>query len=178
MILTSRLGSPDAASVVAADSAAAGGVHVPTSRPRMLALTVIGLAVLIAGGHLLIAGAVGIAQVAGMSDRIIGLTIVAIGTSLPELATSIIAAMRGHSDIAVGNVVGSNIFNVFLVLGSSGLAGRLRGDLRELALDLSVLAALTVMATLVMMIRRTVGRIEAIVMLLGYVAFLGALVLR
>lgn len=79
----------------------------------------LGLAGLIAGGRLLVTGAVSIAQAFGIGERIIGLTIVSIGTSLPELATSLIAARKGNADIAIGNVVGSNIFNTFLVLGTS-----------------------------------------------------------
>jgi cation:H+ antiporter len=132
--------------------------------------------VLIGGGHLLVEGAVAIAQVAGLSDEVIGLTIVAIGTSLPELATSIVAAMRGHGDIAVGNVVGSNIFNVFLILGASAFAGRLTGTLGDLTLQLAMLGGVTLMATIGMVARRTIGRVEGLILLVGYIAFLTALV--
>ena len=79
----------------------------------------VGMAMLFLGGKWTVDGAVGIAEIIGLSDAIIGLTIVAIGTSLPELVTSIIAARKGHADIAVGNAVGSNIFNIFWVLGAS-----------------------------------------------------------
>lgn len=79
----------------------------------------LGLVGLIGGGRLLVNGAVSIAQSMGISERIIGLTIVSIGTSLPELATSIIAARKKNADMAIGNVVGSNIFNTFLILGAS-----------------------------------------------------------
>ena len=81
------------------------------------ALTIGGLVGLVVGGRLLIDGSVTLAEAAGLSEALIGLTIVAIGTSLPELATSAVAALRGHADIAIGNVIGSNIFNVFWVLG-------------------------------------------------------------
>lgn len=81
----------------------------------------LGLAGLIAGGRLLVTGAVRIAQDSGISERIIGLTILSIGTSLPELATSVIAAYKKNADIAIGNVVGSNIFNIFLILGTSAV---------------------------------------------------------
>lgn len=80
---------------------------------------VLGLIGLIAGGRLLVDGAVSIAQNLGISERIIGLTIVSIGTSLPELATSVIATRKKNTDIAIGNVVGSNLFNTFLILGTS-----------------------------------------------------------
>jgi cation:H+ antiporter len=108
----------------------------------------------------------------------IGLTIVAIGTSLPELATSVIAALRGHGDIAVGNVVGSNIFNVLLILGASGLAGSIDTPMSELVIELVALGGMTLLAAVAMATRRTVGRLEAIVMLLGYVLFLSLLALR
>lgn len=80
-----------------------------------------GLGGLVLGGRLLVAGATDIAELAGLSEALIGLTIVAIGTSLPELATSVVAALRKQADIAIGNIVGSNIFNVFFVLGVSSL---------------------------------------------------------
>lgn len=81
---------------------------------------VIGLAGLILGGRLIVTSAVSIAETIGLSERVIGLTVVSIGTSLPELATSIIAVRKKNVDIAIGNVVGSNIFNIFLILGVSG----------------------------------------------------------
>lgn len=81
---------------------------------------VLGLAGLIVGGRFIVTSAVSIAEVIGLSERVIGLTVVSIGTSLPELATSIIAVRKKNVDIAIGNVVGSNIFNIFLILGVSG----------------------------------------------------------
>jgi len=178
MILTSRRGSAADAGEVAEEAAAATGLEAPRSRARLATLTIVGLALLIGGGHLLVEGAIGIAKVAGMSERVIGLTIVALGTSLPELATSVIAALRGHGDIAVGNVVGSNIFNVFLVLGASGIAGRMGASLASLAVELVALAVMTLIAAVAMATRRTVGRVEAILLLLGYVLFLSLLALR
>lgn len=82
---------------------------------------VAGLVGLMLGAHLLVRGAVGIASQLGVSETIIGLTIVAIGTSLPELATSVIAARRGHTEVAVGNIIGSNIFNILGILGLTAL---------------------------------------------------------
>ncbi|MFH1743921.1 MAG: calcium/sodium antiporter [bacterium] len=83
------------------------------------ALTVLGLACVVLGGHLTVKGAVALAERLGVSQTIIGLTIVAVGTSLPELATSLMAARRGQSDIAIGNIIGSNIFNLLFILGIS-----------------------------------------------------------
>ncbi len=107
----------------AADTAGA-----PSSRKtgRSAAIAAAGLIALLIGGNLFIDGAVAAARWLGMSERLVGLTIVAVGTSLPELVTSVIAARRGHSDLAVGNVVGSNIFNVLLCLGAASLFGVVR----------------------------------------------------
>lgn len=113
-----------------------------------------------------------------MSDQLIGLTIVAVGTSLPELATSVIAALRGHGDIAVGNVVGSNIFNALLILGASGLAGRIELPLSALRLEVAVLLAMTGLAALAMATRRTVARLEASLLVAGYLAFMIGLIVR
>jgi cation:H+ antiporter len=180
MVMTSRRGSAAEAAEVEADAAEAVGADGDKHRSRrMLAvMTTAGLGTLIGGGHLLVEGAIGVARTAGMSDQLIGVTIVAVGTSLPELATSVIAALRGHGDIAVGNVVGSNIFNVLLILGTAGLAGEIVMPLSTLTLELAALLAMTGLAALTMATRRTVGRIEAVLLLLGYVAFLIGLLVR
>jgi len=104
-------------------SKAEGGAEKPKMMPgsKAAGLVAAGLAGLVLGGKLTVDGALAIAEAAGVSERVIGLTIVAVGTSLPELVTSAVAARKGQADIAVGNVVGSNIFNVFFVLGISAL---------------------------------------------------------
>ena len=89
--------------------------------PILLFLTVIGIAIVVLGSNFAVDGASGIAKYFGVSERIIGLTIVALGTSLPELVTSVTAAKRGKADIAIGNIVGSNIFNILFVIGTSAL---------------------------------------------------------
>lgn len=88
---------------------------------QLLLLTVIGLALIIAGSNFAVDGATAIARILGLSERFIGLTIVALGTSLPELFTSVSAARKGNADIAIGNIVGSNIFNILFVVGTSAL---------------------------------------------------------
>ncbi|HMM58910.1 MAG TPA: calcium/sodium antiporter, partial [Candidatus Rifleibacterium sp.] len=93
----------------------------PTTLFAEIRLIFFGLVAMIAGSKLLLHGSVAIAKVAGISDEVIGLTLIAAGTSLPELATSVVAAMRGKSDIAIGNVVGSNIFNILGILGLAGM---------------------------------------------------------
>ena len=138
----------------------------------LIALTAVGLAVLIAGGELFVAGARRLALALGMSERLIGLTIVAIGTSLPELAASLVAALRGYSGLAVGNVVGSNIFNVFLVLGVVGLIGPIEGSLSALRFDLAFLVGMTLLGALTMRAAKRVTRPEGCLLLAGYVTFI------
>lgn len=131
-----------------------------------------GLAALIGGGDRLVAGASHIALALGMSQATVGLTIVAIGTSLPELATSITAALKGHTAIALGNVIGSNIFNIFMVLGLSATVTPLPlGDITSA--DLLILTATSIVFWTM---GRTVGhsvitRTEGIILLLGYAAY-------
>ena len=177
MIRSARIGSVADATAVEDAAGAAAGLSTSGGRGALAVRAVVGLALLVVGGDRLVSGATGLAAAAGMSDRMIGLTIVAVGTSVPELATSLIAALRGHGDIAVGNVVGSNIFNVLLILGASSLAGQIRAPLGSMRTELIVLAAMTLVATGAMALRRTVGRVEAALLLAGYVAFLVLLAL-
>lgn len=167
----------DVTELAAAADAATLGAIPQTGRLRLAGLAALGLGLLIGGGHLLVEGAVGLARLLGMEERLIGLTIVAVGTSLPELATSVIAAIRGHSDIAIGNVVGSNIFNVLLILGTAGVVAPISGDLGTLARELVALAVLTSLAAVAIATRTRVSRLEALVLLLGYVGFLISLAL-
>lgn len=149
----------------------------PASRGRgRLAVTALaGLAFLVLGGSLFVDGAAGLARGWGMSERVIGLTIVAVGTSLPELATSLIAAWRGHSDLSVGNVVGSNIFNALLCLGAAALLAPVEAPLVSVRFDLSVMVVLTVFGAVAMRRARVIGRVEGGLLLAGYVGFLVAL---
>lgn len=115
-----------------------------TTSGRSTVWLIVSLLVLIASSRLLVWGAVEIATVLGMSDLIIGLTIVAIGTSLPELASSLVAARRGEHDLAIGNIIGSNLFNTLVVIGLAGLVSPLpvTGDL--ISRDLPVMLGLTI----------------------------------
>lgn len=152
----------------------------PTARgPVRLALTaVVGLSLLVIGGNLFVDGASGMARILGLSERLIGLTIVAVGTSLPELATSLIAAFRGASDLAVGNVVGSNIFNVLLCLGIAALVSPVVQPLPELTVDLAALCLLTTIGLIAMRTARSISRVEGAVLLAGYVSFIVVVVAR
>jgi len=184
MVYSSRraIGNAVIAAVVAdladtADSANSAGAPSPQhGRARLAGIAIVGLAVLIVGGQLLVGGAVGAAHKLGMSERIVGLTIVAVGTSLPELVTSIIATRRGHTDIAVGNVIGSNIFNVLLCLGGASMVGRVGAPIQTVALDVGAMIAFTLVATVMMRSGRIVTRIEGLILVLGYAAFLTLLV--
>ncbi len=175
MIHSSRkaTGGAVAAAAVTADAADAAGAPSPRGGwPRLVAIAIVGLAVLVVGGQLLVAGAVGVAHELGMSERVVGLTIVAVGTSLPELVTSIIATRRGHTDIAVGNVVGSNIFNVLLCLGGASVVGLVGSPLHAVALDVGAMIVFTLVGVVMMRSGRTVTRLEGTILVLGYAAFL------
>lgn len=129
-----------------------------------------GLALLVGGARMLVAGAVSIAEAAGLSEAVIGLTILAAGTSLPELATSTVAAVRGQSDIAIGNVVGSNIFNVLGILGVSALVSPLApGGVGPVDLGVMLVLALALLPLLRTGFR--LDRAEGALLLLTYVGY-------
>jgi len=110
----------------------------------------------------------------GISEAFIGLTIVAVGTSLPELATSLIAAFRRQSEIAIGNIVGSNIFNVLGILGVTALIAPVPVASRFLTFDLPVMIAVSLVLTALLLTRPVIGRGIGVVMLAGYVAYVWA----
>ena len=140
-----------------------------------LARIIFGLALLTAGSYAFVSGAVSIAQAFGVPELVIGLTIVAAGTSMPELATSAAAAMRGNPDVAVGNIIGSNIFNVLGILGLCALVDPQRITGQTLALDLPVLLAVGLLAAAFLRSGKIVTRTEGGVLLLTYAAYLVAL---
>lgn len=134
---------------------------------------VAGLAMLMVGAHYLVDGAVAIARNFGVSEAFIGLTIVAVGTSLPELATSLIAALKKQSEIAIGNIIGSNIFNVFGILGLTAVVSPIPVAGRFLMFDLPVMIAVSIGLTL-MLRRPQIGRIPGMIMLVIYAAYVWA----
>lgn len=127
-----------------------------------------GVGALVGGSLLLIEGAVDIATRVGVSDAVIGLTLVAVGTSLPELATAIVAGLRHHSEIALGNVLGSNLFNLLLVLGVLGLIIPFQVAPEMLSFDIWVMVGAVVVLLPVMMTGWRIGRREGAVFLLAY----------
>lgn len=147
-----------------------------TRRQIMLsaALTAAGLILLILGADRLVEGASDLARHLGVSDRIIGLTVVAIGTSLPELAASVVATLRGEREIAVGNVIGSNVFNILGVLGATAVAAPtgLTTVAQTLSLDFPVMIAAGLACLWVCRSPRTVRRHEGAVLVGGYVLYM------
>ena len=139
-------------------------------------LVIVGLGLLIAGAKILVTGAVEIGRICGLSEAVIGLTIVAIGTSLPELATSVVAAVRGERDIAVGNVVGSNIFNVFAIMGIVPLLSPVKVSGIGLV-DWVVLLLFSVLLLPLMRSGFEFSRKEGAVLVVGFIAYLVYLVL-
>ena len=154
------------------------GEPAPGSPLLALVTLVVGLGGLLAGGSLFVTGAVSIARALGMSDRVVGLTIVALGTSLPELVTSVVAARRGHSDIAVGNVIGSNIFNALFCLAGATLAGPVRAPLANLWLDLLGLFTLTALLVAFTRRARTIRRWEGALALAIYLVLTATIATR
>jgi cation:H+ antiporter len=143
---------------------------VPMPLWRSIVGVIIGLGVLVVGSHFFVKGAVSLAEQWGMSQIAIGLTIVAVGTSLPELATSLLAAIRGQGDVAIGNIVGSNIFNVLGILGAAALIKPVSSP--GLAwVDLGVFLAVSVALLPVVCSGGTVSRVEGAVLLIAYAGY-------
>jgi cation:H+ antiporter len=152
-----------------------------TKLPAQVALIIAGLALLVGGSQALLSAAITIAKALGVSDLVIGLTIIAAGTSLPEVATSVMAAIRGQRDIAVGNVVGSNVFNILGCLGLAGLAGGGGGlpvPAAVLAFDLWVMVAVALACLPIFVTGREIARWEGAVFVGYYTAYVTWLVLQ
>ncbi|MCQ2123521.1 MAG: calcium/sodium antiporter [Fibrobacter sp.] len=154
----------------------------PMSLGKSIGLLVLGMALLVASSRALVWGAVEIARSLGVSDLLIGLTIVAIGTSLPELASSIAAARKGEDDLAVGNIIGSNLFNTLMVVGIAATIAPM-GNIEQDVLyrDMPLMAMLT-LSLLVLGFRRKgdgrINRIAGVILLLVYVLYLLNLILK
>jgi cation:H+ antiporter len=163
--------------------AAAGTVAPDTphqySLSRSAVMIVFGLAGLVVGGKWIVDGAVAFASALGVSEALIGLTVVAIGTSLPELATSVVAALRRQIDIAVGNVVGSNIFNIFWILGISATISPLPFA-SSLGIDITVALAATLALFFALFVgrRHTIERWQGVVFVAAYVAYVAYVIAR
>ncbi len=146
------------------------------STPVALAMAVAGLVIIIFGGKLLVDGAVGIARTWGVSETVIGLTIVAVGTSMPELVTSVIAAMRKHTDVAVGNVLGSNIYNILGIGGVTGLIAPTEIPTEIVYFDNPVMVAASVLLLTFAFIGGHVSRLQGGILLACYATYLYVLI--
>ena len=148
------------------------------STSRYLVMTIGGIAVVVIGAEWLVDGAVGLARGFGVSDALIGLTVVAIGTSAPELVTTVVSTIRGDRDIAIGNLIGSSIYNILLILGVTCLASssgvHLPGSL--VRIDIPIMVAVALACIPIFLSGRRVSRAEGSLMVLGYFVYL-ALVL-
>lgn len=139
-----------------------------------LGLFLAGIAGLIFGGRLIVDAAVEVARAAGVSDAVIGLTLVSVGTSIPELATSVVAAIRGKADLAVGNVVGSNIFNIFFILGTSATVAPLPvAHISMMDFGVCILATFLMFAGSFIATPRILHRFEGALLVLLYVGYMG-----
>ena len=189
-VVIGRRGAPVPAAAPSGDRGAGGGTGgaedvrteeepPPASVPSSVLLVVVGIALLVAGANLLVEGAVSIATSLGVSSLVVGLTVVAVGTSLPELATSVIAVRRGERDLAVGNVVGSNIFNIGVVLGLPALIspGGIPVSGAAVALDIPVMLAAAVALLPIAFTGFAVARWEGALFVALYAAYTGYVVL-
>lgn len=155
---------------VVAEVSAIEGEPPPTNRLREGLSLLVGLITLIVGAQFTVNGAVGIARGLGISELVIGLTLVAVGTSLPELVTSVIATLRGHDDLTVGNVVGSNIANLLIILGFTALLRPIPVAAPLLSLEFPVMLAF-ISIPVILMLNRRLARWQAGLLLAGYLAF-------
>ncbi len=171
MVRLARKEVPDAERESLESVADSRGGATVESWARSVGGVTIGVALLGLGAHLLVSGASSLAADLGVSQRVIGLTVVAIGTSLPELITSVLAAWRGNSAIAVGNVVGSNIFNVLGILGATALVHPIPVNLRTIELDNWVMLGVTLMLLPLMRTGFKINRWEGGLLLAGAVVW-------
>lgn len=147
------------------------------ARPRATRVTAtvmsfVGIILLVTGSHFFVKGGRGIAAEVGMSERMLGLTVISIGCALPELIGSLVAASRGHSALAVGSVIGSNLLNVFLVLGVTAYLGPIRLGERMHIVDLVGLVAITLLGVLTLRGSRRISRLEGGILVAAYVTFI------
>lgn len=150
---------------------------VQMSLGKSIIISILGLAGIIFGGDWVVKASSEIAIQWGMSEKLVGLTIVAVGTSLPELVTSVVAAMKKESDIAMGNVIGSNLFNVLFILGVSAIMRPIPID-SAIFSDMIFLIIATVVGYIIATTKRTVGKIEGGFLAISYIAYMVFIIIR
>jgi len=152
------------------------------SRSKQALFIIVGIVGVVAGAKALIYAAVNLMQGFGVSDKVIGLTVVAFGTSVPELATSVVAALRKETDISLGNLIGSNVFNILCVLGVVSMIKPITipGGFVEsgLLVDYLVMMVISAMPLLMMTKGYVISRMNGVVLLVSYVAYLGYLIIK
>lgn len=147
------------------------------SLPKTIIFTILGSAAIVCGGQMTVESAKSIASSLGVSEHLIGLTVVALGTSLPELVTSIVASRKGESDMALGNVIGSNIFNILFILGMTAAIKPVKVDIFSVY-DSAVLVGMSIMVFIFAFTRKRLGRLEGSLMLLTYSVYTGYIIVR
>jgi len=145
-----------------------------TDKPivKSIVYTVLGLGGLALGAHFTVESGVFIGEWAGLSEAVIGLTIIAIGTSLPELMTCVVAALKGHDDISIGNLVGSNVFNTLLVIGTAGAIRPFGITARLVGVDYWIMIAVSAVFMLIAIFCKRIGRISGALLLTAYGAYM------
>lgn len=149
--------------------------HPPKTLWASCLLIVIGLISLSAGAKLTVTGAIVLGERAGLSEAVIGSTIVAVGTSLPELITCVVAAFKGHDDLSIGNLVGSNIFNMLLVIGAAGAVRPLTISDRMAGMDYWLMLGISVLFSVFAFVFKRVNRPAGVILMLSYVGYLAYL---
>ncbi len=144
----------------------------PESYTKATFLVIAGLLGLAFGANLLVGGSVEIARHFGVSEAVIGLTLVALGTSLPELVTALVAAIRGHCEVAVGNVIGSNIFNILGIMGVTSMFGEIPVSTSFMEVDLWVMLASSMLLIPFCMMKARVGKVSGFAMVVLYIAYM------
>lgn len=176
MVVLARRGVP-VSEVQALDHDVRRRTHVQAGEGRAwgrsTALVLGGIVALVIGADLAVTGSVTVARTLGIEERIIGLTVIAMGTSLPELATSVVATARGENEIALGNVVGSNIFNVLAILGITAAIFPVPVHARAVALDNWIMLAFSAVLFPMMLRGHRISRANAVLLLTGFLAFMG-----
>ncbi|MEQ8443026.1 MAG: calcium/sodium antiporter [Alphaproteobacteria bacterium] len=152
--------------------------NAPTSLPVILVFTVLGLIGLVLGADLMVKGAIGIAESFGISETVIGLTVVALGTSLPELAATVVAAYRKHTDVAIANVMGSCVFNILSILGITSMVATLSIETEIRDHDLWCMLAASAIVAGLLLKNASIGRIAGLILLAGYFGYIASLAPR
>ena len=147
------------------------------SMPKSIIMVILGIAGIIIGGNFVVNSASAIAASFGISETLIGLTIVAIGTSLPELVTSVAAATKGHTDIAVGNVIGSNIFNLLFVMGLSTTIHPVYVEMESIY-DAAILTVITLVTLIPCIRHKHITRLWGAIMAVLYVIYMVYIIMR